>query len=120
MSMPRERHEHIYGELAELVAEGALSAEIEATYQLDQFTPIARLTADPTVLAVRADSPWKSLQEFIDDARKRPGAITYGSSGNYGTMHVPMEMFAHSAGLSVKELNAEISVATAMVSANCL
>jgi len=70
-------------------------------YQLDQFTPIARLTADPTVLAVRADSRWKSLQEFIDDARKRPGAITYGSSGNYGTMHVPMEMFAHSAGLKM-------------------
>jgi len=70
-------------------------------YQLDQFTPVARLTADPTVLAVRADSPWKSLQEFIDDARKRPGAITYGSSGNYGTMHVPMEMFAHSAGLKM-------------------
>ena len=70
-------------------------------YQLDQFTPIARLTADPTVLAVRAESPWKSLQEFIDDARKRPGAITYGSSGNYGTMHVPMEMFAHSAGVKL-------------------
>ena len=70
-------------------------------YQLDQFTPIARLTADPTVLAVRADSKWQSLQEFIDDARKRPGAITYGSSGNYGTMHMPMEMFAHSAGVKL-------------------
>lgn len=70
-------------------------------YQLDQFTPIARLTADPTVLAVRADSPWKTLQEFVDDARKRPGAITYGSSGNYGTMHVPMEMFAHSANVKL-------------------
>jgi tripartite-type tricarboxylate transporter receptor subunit TctC len=66
-------------------------------YQLDQFTPIARLTADPTVLAVRTDSPWRTLQEFVDDARKRPGAITYGSSGNYGTMHMPMEMFAHAA-----------------------
>jgi tripartite-type tricarboxylate transporter receptor subunit TctC len=70
-------------------------------YQLDQFTPIARLTADPTVLAVRADSPWKTLQDFIDDARKRPGAITYGSSGNYGTMHMPMEMFAHSANVKL-------------------
>src|SRR5881227_3838486 len=58
-------------------------------YQLDQLTPIARLTADPTVLAVRADSPWKTLQDFVDDARKRPGAINYGSSGNYGTMHMP-------------------------------
>ncbi len=70
-------------------------------YQLDQFTPIARLTADPTVLAVRAETPWKTLQDFIDDAKKRPGAITYGSSGNYGTMHMPMEMFAHAANVKL-------------------
>jgi len=70
-------------------------------FQLNQFIPVARLTADPTVLAVRADSPWKTLKDFIDDARKRPGAITYGSSGNYGTMHVPMEMLAQSAGVKL-------------------
>ena len=70
-------------------------------FQLDQLVPIARLTADPTVLAVRADSPWKTLQDFVADAKKRPGAITYGSSGNYGTMHVPMEMFASSAGVKM-------------------
>ena len=70
-------------------------------YQLNQFVPIARFTADPTVLAVRAESPWKTLAEFVADARKRPGAITYGSSGNYGTMHMPMEIFAASAGLKL-------------------
>jgi tripartite-type tricarboxylate transporter receptor subunit TctC len=70
-------------------------------YSLDQFVPIARLTADPTVLAVRADSPWKTLQEFVADAKRRPGAITYGSSGNYGTMHMPMEMFAASSGIKL-------------------
>ena len=70
-------------------------------YQLDQFVPIARLTADPTVLVVRSDSPWKTLQEFVADAKTRPGAITYGSSGNYGTMHMPMEMFATSAGIKL-------------------
>ncbi len=70
-------------------------------YQFKDFTPIARLTADPTVLAVRTDSPWHTLAEFIADARKRPGAITYGSSGNYGTMHLPMEMLAASAGVKL-------------------
>jgi tripartite-type tricarboxylate transporter receptor subunit TctC len=70
-------------------------------FQLDQFVPIARLTADPTVLAVRAESPWKTLAEFVADAKNRPGAITYGSSGNYGTMHVPMEMFAARAGIKL-------------------
>jgi tripartite-type tricarboxylate transporter receptor subunit TctC len=70
-------------------------------YQVDQLTPLARLTADPTVLAVRADSPWKTLDDFIADAKKRPGGIAYGSSGNYGTMHVPMEMFAAAAGIKL-------------------
>ena len=70
-------------------------------YQLDQLVPIARVTADPTVLAVSAQSPWKTLQEFVADAKARPGAITYGSSGNYGTMHVPMEMCANSAGIKM-------------------
>jgi tripartite-type tricarboxylate transporter receptor subunit TctC len=70
-------------------------------YQFSQLVPIARFTADPTVLVVRADSPWKTLAEFVADAKKRPAAITYGSSGNYGTMHVPMEMFAASAGIKL-------------------
>jgi len=61
-------------------------------YLLNQFKPIARFTADPTVFVVRADAPWKTLQEFVADARQKPGAYNYGSSGNYGTMHVPMEM----------------------------
>src|SRR5579862_3452160 len=73
----------------------------EPMFQLSQFAPIARLTSDPTVLAVRTESPWHSVKEFVDDARRRPGAITYGSSGNYGTMHVPMEMFAAAAGIKL-------------------
>ena len=67
-------------------------------FTLAQFTPIARFTADPTVLVVRADAPWKTLAEFVADAKARPGQYNYGSSGNYGTMHVPMEMLKASAG----------------------
>ena len=67
-------------------------------FGLNDLLPVARYTADPTVLAVRAESPWKSVQEFVDDAKKRPGAINYGSSGNYGTMHVPMEILAQVSG----------------------
>jgi tripartite-type tricarboxylate transporter receptor subunit TctC len=61
-------------------------------FQLNQLAPIARFTADPTVLAVRADGPYKSVKDLLEAARKSPGSIPYGSSGNYGTMHVPMEM----------------------------
>ncbi len=60
-------------------------------FQLAQLLPIARFSADPTVLVVRAESPWKTYVEFIAYAKANPGKITFGSSGAYGTMHVPME-----------------------------
>jgi tripartite-type tricarboxylate transporter receptor subunit TctC len=68
-------------------------------YSFASLRPIARITADPTVLAVRAEAPWKTVKDFVEDAKKRPGAINYGSSGNYGTMHVPMEILSQNAGI---------------------
>jgi tripartite-type tricarboxylate transporter receptor subunit TctC len=70
-------------------------------YEVSQFAPIARVLADPTLLAVSASAPWKTVQDFVDDARKRPGEIPYGSSGPYGTLHIAMEMFAASAGIKL-------------------
>ncbi len=73
-------------------------------FALGDLRAIARYTADPTVLAVRADSPWKNLKDFVDDVGKRAGVVNYGSSGNYGTMHVPMEILANSAGLKMTHI----------------
>jgi tripartite-type tricarboxylate transporter receptor subunit TctC len=67
-------------------------------FTLDQLKPIARFTADPTALVVRADSPWITYADFIALARARPGSVTFGSSGNYGTMHVPMEQLKGATG----------------------
>ncbi|SEB26518.1 tripartite tricarboxylate transporter substrate binding protein [Variovorax sp. YR216] len=78
--------------------------ERKPAYQMNQFKPIARFTADPTVLVVRADAPWKNLAEFIADARTKPGTYNYGSSGNYGTMHVPMEMLKNAAGFRMTHI----------------
>jgi tripartite-type tricarboxylate transporter receptor subunit TctC len=73
-------------------------------YPLSALRPIARITADPTVLAVRADAPWKTVKDFVDDAKRRPGAINFGSSGNYGTMHVPMEILSQNAGIKMTHI----------------
>ena len=68
------------------------------TITREQFTPIARINADPCVIAVNAERPWKTLKELLDDARRRPGQITFSSSGIYGASHVPMEMLLQAAG----------------------
>ncbi len=72
-----------------------------SSFQVNQFKPIARLTADPTVLAVRSDSPWKTLADFVRDARAKPDTISYSSSGLYGTTHVAMEILAYAANLKL-------------------
>jgi tripartite-type tricarboxylate transporter receptor subunit TctC len=70
----------------------------QPSYQLTQFAPIALVSADPTVLLVPADSPYKTVADLIDDAKKRPGQISYSTSGLYGTTHVAMEMVLQATG----------------------
>src|SRR5215212_10212759 len=71
------------------------------SYEVTQLAPVARVLADPTLLAVPASAPWRTLQDLVEDAKKRPGTIPYGSSGAYGTLHVAMEMFASEAGIKL-------------------
>jgi len=73
----------------------------QPAYELKDFAPIALITADPTVLVVRADSPYKTLKDFVAHAKANPGKINYSSSGVYGTLHVAMEIFANAAGIKL-------------------
>src|SRR6266511_2354490 len=73
-------------------------------FTVDQFAPVALISADPTILVVRAESPWKTAKEFIEDAKKRPGQISYSSSGIYGTLHMAMELLSHAAGINLRHV----------------
>jgi tripartite-type tricarboxylate transporter receptor subunit TctC len=68
-------------------------------YEMKEFAPIALISSDPTVLVVRAESPYRTLKDFVDAAKANPGKINYSSSGVYGTLHVAMEIFANAAGI---------------------
>ncbi len=76
----------------------------QPAYTMDQLAPVALLSADPTVMVVKADSPWKTVKDFVEDAKKRPGQIAYASSGVYGTLHVAMEMFAVAADIKLRHV----------------
>ncbi len=68
------------------------------TITRDQFAPLALLNADPCIIVVNADQPWRSLKDLLEDARRRPNEIIFASSGIYGASHVPMEMLLQAAG----------------------
>ncbi|MGI8526637.1 MAG: Bug family tripartite tricarboxylate transporter substrate binding protein [Pseudolabrys sp.] len=62
------------------------------------FIPIARFVADPCVLIVNDQQPYKALKELTEDARKRPDAIIFSSSGLYGALHIPTALYLKAAG----------------------
>ena len=61
------------------------------------FAPVSQLTAQPYALAVHASVPAKTVREFIELARAKPRALTYGSSGTGGLSHLASELFAQMA-----------------------
>jgi tripartite-type tricarboxylate transporter receptor subunit TctC len=69
-----------------------------SAFTRESFVPLALINADPTILVVSADRPWKSVKEVLEEARQRPGELTFSSSGIYGASHVPMEWLLQTAG----------------------
>jgi tripartite-type tricarboxylate transporter receptor subunit TctC len=68
------------------------------------FIPIARLTEGPMVLVVNDQTPYKTLKDFVDDAKKRPDEILFSSSGLYGALHLPAALFIKASGVKLRHL----------------
>ncbi|PMX96656.1 tripartite tricarboxylate transporter substrate-binding protein, partial [Pseudomonas sp. GW460-13] len=56
------------------------------TYQ--DLIPVARLNADPATVAVRADAPWTTIEQFVADARKPDANIRVGNAGQGSAWHM--------------------------------
>ena len=63
------------------------------------FQPLTWLMSIPNVMVVTADSPYTTVQEFIDGARERP--MTFGSSGTGSSIHLSGEMFKFMTGIEM-------------------
>jgi tripartite-type tricarboxylate transporter receptor subunit TctC len=68
------------------------------------FIPLARLVADPCVLIVNDQTPYRTLKEFMEDVKKRPDQVIFSSSGLYGALHIPMALFMKAADLKLRHL----------------
>jgi len=73
-------------------------------YAMDQFAPIALISADPTILVSHPSLPVKNLKELVALARSKQGQMSYSSSGIYGALHMPMEMFVHHYKLKMRHV----------------
>lgn len=68
---------------------------------LRDLTFVSTTTVFPFLLLVQADSPYKTLKDFIDDAKKRPGKLSYGHSGVASTLHLVGELLKDEAGIDI-------------------
>lgn len=62
------------------------------------FTPIAALADAPGIVLVPRDAPARTLREFVELARREPGRLSYGSSGNGTIVHLATELFKAETG----------------------
>lgn len=71
---------------------------------VQDLTPVALVATTPMVLLVSDASPYKTLPEVIEAAKKAPNQISYGTSGTGGGVHIAMEMLQHEAGFKMQHV----------------
>ncbi|CAN7705025.1 MULTISPECIES: Bug family tripartite tricarboxylate transporter substrate binding protein [unclassified Variovorax] len=76
-----------------------------APYDLERdVTPVSLVGRVPVVAAVREDSEWRTLQQLVTAAKAKPGTLSVATPGNGSTPHLAMELFQHTAGLSLRHV----------------
>jgi tripartite-type tricarboxylate transporter receptor subunit TctC len=86
-------------------------------FTLKDFTPLTLATSSPNTTVVKKESPWKTLEELIGDAKKNPGQLTYGSAGPGTTPHFIGELVKLKTGADLTHvpLGSESAAATAVL-----
>lgn len=69
--------------------------------ELQTLTPIARLGSSPLIMMVPAESPYQSLKDVVDEAKKDPGKVTYASAGAGSSAHLGSEMLKSVTGTDI-------------------
>lgn len=71
---------------------------------IKDFTPVSSLAAIPNVMVVPTKSPWSTLKDIVDAAKKVPGNFTYGSAGVGGSQHLAGAQFKTVAGIDIRHV----------------
>ena len=86
-------------------------------FTIKDFAPLVLATSSPNTTVVKADAPWKTLEDFIGEAKKNPGSLTYGSAGPGTTPHFIGELVKLKTKIDLTHvpLGSESAAATAVL-----
>ena len=73
-------------------------------YSPMEFEIMAQIATAPLNLAVPVGSPWKTLSDLVNEAKKNPGTVSCGNAGTYGGIHLPMIRFEKIAGIQLNHV----------------
>src|SRR5262249_59837266 len=73
----------------------------DTSYKPDALQPICQTFSNAMALAVRPDSPIKTVGDLVAMAKQRPGALNYGHQGPLTIPHLAMEELLQVAGISI-------------------
>jgi tripartite-type tricarboxylate transporter receptor subunit TctC len=97
---PKDGYTIAMGQTANLAVNPALYSNM--TFDpLKDFAPIALISSQPLILVVDAKSPYKSLKDLVDAAKKDPGKVNMASPGNGTIGHIGGELFQRRAGITM-------------------
>ena len=97
---PADGYTIAMGQTANLAVNPALYSSMPYD-PLKDFAPIALVSSQPLILVVSTGSPYKSLKDLVDAAKKSPGKINMASSSNGTIGHIGGELFQRRAGIKM-------------------
>ncbi len=83
---------------------GSITLEDILYDYMKDFIPISKIAVGPHSIAVKSDSPIKTLQDFIDKAKKNPRSIPFGTAGTSSDGHFNIEILQKAAGIEIKHV----------------
>ena len=99
---------HIVQQRPDGYALGYITSTISTSYysgilpfDYSAYAPVARVTTETPVLVVRADAPWRTVKQMVEDAKREPGKLRIGNSGTGTHTHLSAATLFAGAGVSI-------------------
>ncbi len=92
---------HVIAGATPMIVSGKLQGRLPGNHR-DAITVLMIVAIDELMLSVRSESPYKTVEEFVNAARAKPGQLTVGGTGTHNEDHIFAHLFEQAAKIKLK------------------